>query len=131
MCEHLFVSIKGRSITWLDAAIARGDLAGAISAAAEIDEASPGSLSLDYALAIVVLMSDADADRFDRAVARWLDRWMSERADPRAGGERERWRALFDELPDLQAVTAMAGVCDHLKLEHAGRALVHLYPRVR
>lgn len=124
----MFVSIKGRPTTWLDAAIKRGDAASAISAATELRK---GSLSLDYALAIVVLMADGDPDRYDRAVARWLERWGTERADPRASGDVARWKALLDDLPALEAVTALAAVCDHLGLEHASEAVVHLYPRVR
>ncbi|MDQ8044572.1 MAG: hypothetical protein REI11_08200 [Patulibacter sp.] len=122
------MSIKGRPITWLDAAVKRGDVASAISAAAEMTR---GSLSLDYALAIVVLMADGDPDRYDRAVTRWLQRWEAERAPPRAAGDVARWKALLDELPALEAVAALAAVCDRLGLEHAGEAVVHLFPRVR
>lgn len=76
-------------------------------------------------------MAEGDPNRFDRAAERWVQRWIDERADPRAPGERQRWAELFDGLPGLDAVTTLSTVCDHLGLERAGAALVHLYPHVR
>lgn len=53
-------------------------------------------------------MADAgDPGRYDRAAARWIDRWMLKRA-ARWRGDRDRWRELLDGLPSLEAVTTLA-----------------------
>lgn len=75
-CEHAFaLSIKGRSHTWLLAAIRRGDLAGVRAAAAELGH----RVNLVDALAIVLVMAAHDDGRYDRAAARWLARLAYER----------------------------------------------------
>ena len=71
----MFVSIKGRSHTWLLAAIRRGDLAGVRAAAADLGH----QVNLVDALSIVLVMAQGDDDRYDRAAARWLARLAYER----------------------------------------------------
>ena len=73
MCSHM--SAKGRSHTWLLAAIRRGDLAGVRAAAAELGH----RVSLVDALSIVLVMAERGDERYDRAAARWLARLAYER----------------------------------------------------
>jgi len=53
------------------------NLRGAEMAAREL-----GSLSLDNALKLCVLLADSDAPRFERAALRWLERFIAERLPP-------------------------------------------------
>jgi hypothetical protein len=69
------VSVKGNPASWFEAAVRRGDLAGALG---EIP-ALPRPLSLAYALAIVVLMRERGDARHARAAARWAARLTLER----------------------------------------------------
>src|ERR1044072_2467588 len=73
-CEHAFVvSIKGRPGSWLRRALESGNLASAISEAADLP-----ALSLSDALAIVLLMAEQEHPSFDRAAAKWGARLGSE-----------------------------------------------------
>jgi hypothetical protein len=54
-------------------AIANGNLRGAEMAAREL-----GSLTLDDALKLCVLLAERDLPRFDRAALRWLERFIAE-----------------------------------------------------
>src|SRR4051794_17502011 len=74
LCEHAFVSIKGGAYRWLRAALERGDLASARSAAAEI-----GRLNLADAASVVLLMAAARDPAYERAAVRWLERLAAER----------------------------------------------------
>src|SRR2546423_12830618 len=58
-------------------AIAQKNLRGAEMAAREL-----GSLSLDDALKLCVLLADSDPPRFERAALRWLERVIAERLPP-------------------------------------------------
>jgi len=78
--EHVFVSIKVVSIKgsagrWFEAAVQRGDLAGALSEAAEL----PRPLALGYALGLVVLFAEHGDPRHGVAAARWAARVALER----------------------------------------------------
>lgn len=73
LCEHVFVSIKGRASTWLESAIRRRDVASAMAEAAQMRP-----LSLEYALALTVLLAEARDPRFNRAAARWIARFALE-----------------------------------------------------
>ena len=68
------MSIKGGAYRWLRAALDRGDLAGARSAAAEI-----GRLNLADAASVVALMAAARDPAYERAAVRWLARLAAER----------------------------------------------------
>ena len=74
-CEHVFVvSIKGRPGSWLRRALESGNLASAISEAADLP-----ALNLSDALAIVLLMAEHEHPSFDRAAAKWVARLGVER----------------------------------------------------
>ena len=57
--------------------VAQGNLRGAEMAAREL-----GSLSLDNALKLCVLLAERDPPRFDRAALRWLERFIAEQSPP-------------------------------------------------
>ena len=63
------MSIKGRPGSWLRRALESGNLASAISEAADLP-----ALNLSDALAIVLLMAEQDHPSFDRAAAKWVAR---------------------------------------------------------
>lgn len=67
LCEHVFVSIKGRPAGWFEAAIRRGDLTAALSELGEL----PRPLAPRYALGLVVLLGEAGDARHGRWAARW------------------------------------------------------------
>jgi hypothetical protein len=119
LCEHVFVSIKGRPYTWFKAALARGDLAGVRAAAAELPE-----VNLADALAICVLMGLRDDVSYERAATKWLARLALERP---AVGLDELGRALLamEALPDNPAAakSVLAGICRDHGLPDAVRLL--------
>lgn len=125
-CEHMFaVSIKGSSITWLEAAIQRGDLPAAWTVAFELPR-----LPLDHALALVILTA-ADPGRparFDAAARRWAGLYLEGAADPSLT-ELRAFVDCLDELPGLEAVTALGELCERRHLPRAADALAHLTPR--
>lgn len=115
------MSIRGGTIRWLDAALDRGDLLTAWTTAHELP---PGRLSLDYALALVILASAEDADRADRAIARWLARAAADiPADELRGLAR-----VLDQLPDLVGVTELSAHCERRCWPRAASTLNHLLP---
>jgi hypothetical protein len=75
LCEHTFVSIKGRPGQWFEAAVRRGDLCAALAEVPEL----PQPLPLGWALALVVLLDDASDPRYPRWAARWAGRIAVER----------------------------------------------------
>lgn len=68
------MSIKGSPYTWLRGALERGDLLTAWASAQELRQ-----LSLEDALALVILMARDQDEAFDRASAKWLARLALER----------------------------------------------------
>jgi hypothetical protein len=76
LCEHAFVSIKGRPYRWLQDALERGDLAAVRAEAANLP-----AISLDDALRIALLVADHEPERAQRAALRWLGRFCLERRD--------------------------------------------------
>lgn len=117
------MSIKGRPLTWIEAAIARGDRLSAWAAAHELRR---GELGLDHALALVVLASaEGDPDRADRAARRWLARAAVEERSV----DLARLAEILEELPDLVAVTLLAGVAEQHRWRQTLVALDHLLPR--
>ncbi len=119
------MSIKGSSIVWLERALERGDLLTAWTTAHELK-----SLPLDHALALVVLAAadERDAARFDAAARRWALRYLTGARSPTLADLRAVIDAL-DELPSLDAITALGAACERLQLPLAARALDHLLPR--
>lgn len=118
------MSIKGSSIVWLERALERGDLVTAWATAHELS-----SLPLDHALAIVVLTAadERDAARFDASARRWAVRYLTGGRSPTLSDLREVIDAL-DELPDLDAITALGAACERLQLPRAACALDYLLP---
>jgi hypothetical protein len=116
------MSIRGGTIRWLDAALDRGD---ALTAWTTAHELPKGHLSLDYALAIVTLVSAGDPDRAERAAARWLRRARAELP----GVDGEELSEILAELPDLMAVTRLAGECERYGWPRTLATLDHLLPR--
>ena len=106
-CEHAFVvSIKGRPGSWLRRALESGNLASAISEAADLP-----ALNLSDALAIVLLMAEQEHPSFDRAAAKWVARLGVER---RTG--LEELRVVLDAMRLLpyhpvHARSCLADVC--------------------
>lgn len=116
------MSIKGGTIRWLDIALDRGDALTAWTTAYELPK---GHLNLDYALAIVALVSKGDPDRADRAAARWLRRARVELR----GVDVDELAEILDGLPDLVAVTRLAGACERYHWPRTRATLDHLLPR--
>jgi hypothetical protein len=119
LCEHTFVSIKGRPYSWFKAALARGDLAGVRAAAAELPH-----VNLVDALAVCVLMSRRDDPSYERAATRWLARFALER--PSVGlDDLERALLAMEVLPDnpRAACAELAAVCAANDLAEAADAL--------
>jgi hypothetical protein len=78
--EHTFVSIKGGSYARFRRALDSGNLTRVRAAAAELP-----SVNLEDALRICVLLRDAHASGYERAVIRWLGR-LCRAAAPYLGG---------------------------------------------
>src|SRR4051812_50179434 len=74
VCEHMFVSVRGSPYVRFKRALATGNLSLVRAAAAELP-----AIDLGDALAICLLMSDRDDERFERAAVRWLARLALER----------------------------------------------------
>lgn len=110
---------------WLERALERGDLLTAWTTAHEL-----GSLTLDHALALVVLTAadERDAERFDAAARRWAVRYLTGARSATLADLRAIIDAL-DELPGLDAITALGAACERLRLPVAARTLDHLLPR--
>ena len=109
------LSIKGRSHTWLLAAIRRGDLAGVRAAAADLGH----QVNLVDALSIVLVMADHGDGRYDRAAARWLARLAYER--PAVGLEDLRaGLAALEALPraPAEARRLLAELCRRHRLDN-------------
>lgn len=116
LCEHVFaLSIKGRSHTWLLAAIRRGDLAGVRAAAAELGH----QVNLGDALSIVLVMADYGDRHYDRAAARWLARLAYERPGVGLADLRFGLTALeaLPYEPDA-AKRQLAELCGHQRLQN-------------
>ena len=69
------MSIKGRPGPWFERAVRRGDLAAALSEAAEL----PRPLPHAHALALVVPLGEAGDARHARWAARWAPRFALDR----------------------------------------------------
>jgi hypothetical protein len=109
------LSIKGRSHTWLLAAIRRGDLAGVRAAAAELGQ----QVNLVDALSIVLVMADHGDRRYDRAAAKWLARLAYERPAVRLEDLRLGLTAL-EALPHNPAAAKyqLADLCRRHRLDN-------------
>jgi hypothetical protein len=77
MCEHTFVTSQGHAYARFRRALATGNVRIAEDAARDLRR-----LSLADALALCLLYR-ADADRYERATARWLARFVGERPSVR------------------------------------------------
>ena len=100
-------------------ALATGNLAIVRAAAAELP-----AIDLGDALAICLLMSERDDDRFERAAVRWLARLALER--PALGLEDLRHGLVaFEALPHNPAAArkTLAELCERLALHDAVRVL--------
>lgn len=115
------MSIKGGSLKWIEAAIARGDL---LTAWASAHELPRGTLSLDHSLALVILASTSDPTRADRAADRWIHRATTEQPSLNA----RQLAEILDQLPDLTAVAQLGDVCEAQRWTQALTALEHLLP---
>lgn len=111
-CEPVFVSIKGSSRAWFEAAVARGDGAGAWASAHEL-----GRLSLDDA-ARLLLVLDPGSAQFDRCAVRWLARLLTE-VRGLALGDVQLAAAALTGLPSALALEAFAAVCERAGLAAA------------
>ena len=113
------MSIKGSPGRWFEHSVRARDLSGALAEAAELRP-----LNLGYALALVVLFSEADDPRFPRASARWLARLVLERADVRLADVHRVLDAL-ETLPHdpRGARRALAEVCAAHDVPAADRLL--------
>jgi hypothetical protein len=113
------VSDKGSPYVRFKRALATGNLALVRTAAAELP-----AIDLGDALAICLLMSDRDDERFERAAVRWLARVALER--PAVGlGDLRDGLVAFEAMPynPEAARTALAGLCERLGLREALRRL--------
>ena len=113
------MSDKGSPYVRFKRALATGNLGLVHAAAAELPQVDLGD-----ALAICLLMSDRDDDRFERAAVRWLARLSLERpavglADLRDG------LIAFEAMPynPDAARGALAALCERLGLRDAQRRL--------
>src|SRR5436305_5304263 len=112
-CEHMFVSVKGSPYVRFKRALATGNLALVRAAAAELP-----AIDLGDALAICLLMSERDDERFERAAVRWLARVALER--PGVGlGELRDGLVAFEALPYNPAAARplLATLCERLHLD--------------
>lgn len=116
MCS---VSVKGSAYARFQRALARGELDLIRDAAAELPR-----VDLVDALQICLIMSSRDAERFDRAAARWLARFTLEA--PRVGlDDLRRGLEALRDLPHDQpaARRALGALCAEHGLARAGRLL--------
>lgn len=108
----MFVSIKGSPYTWLRGSLRRGDLMTAWATAQELPR-----LSLEDALALVILTAAKGDDAFDRAAAKWLARMVLERPTVGLGDLRRGVHALETIARDNPAGNAQLGaLCDQLNI---------------
>ena len=77
LCEHVFVTSQGSPATRFKRAIERRSLINAELAAREMDQ-----VSLEDALALVILYAEQAEPRFERAAVRWLGRLLLEKQLP-------------------------------------------------
>src|SRR5690349_3397154 len=77
VCEHMFVTSQGSPATRFHRAVERRSLINAELAAREMTH-----VSLEDALALVVLYAEQGEPRFERAAGRWLGRLLLERPMP-------------------------------------------------
>jgi hypothetical protein len=115
----VFVSTKGSPYSRFKRALATGNLALVRAAAAELP-----SVALGDALAICLLMSERNDDRYERAAVRWLARLAVERPAIALGDLRHALIA-FEALPHnpVAARQSLAELCARLDLRDALRAL--------
>lgn len=73
MCEHLFVTSQGRPYARFRRALDRGNVAEALSSAAELEH-----VGLAEALELCLLLRDKEPARFPRAALRWHGRLCRE-----------------------------------------------------
>ena len=120
MCEHAFVSIKGGSYQRFRRALEIGNPTLIRAAAAELPR-----IGLEDALAICLVLLEAEPQRFPAAAARWHARLCMERrlaieeADLALGA----LRALAGERPQA-AAAALGGICRAYGLPAAEQRLV-------
>ena len=115
----MFVSIKGSPYSRFKRALASGNLTLVRAAAAELP-----SVALADALAICLLMSERDDERFERAAVRWLARLALERPAIALDDLRHALVA-FEALPHnpVAARQALAELCGRLDLRDVLRVL--------
>src|SRR3954451_12675020 len=119
MRTYVRVSDKGSPYIRFKRALATGNLAVVRAAAAELP-----AIDLGDALAVCLLMSVRDDERFERAAVRWLARLALERPAVGLTDLRDGLIA-FEAMPynPEAARTALAGLCERLGLRDALRAL--------
>src|SRR3954469_16527418 len=115
----MFVSDKGSPYVRFKRALATGNLALVRTAAAELP-----AIDLGDALAICLLMSDRDDERFERAAVRWLARVALERPAVGLGDLRDGLIA-FEAMPYNPAAArqTLAVLCERLHLAGAVKVL--------
>jgi hypothetical protein len=113
------VSVRGSPYVRFKRALATGNLSLVRAAAAELP-----AIDLGDALAICLLMSDRDDERFERAAVRWLARLALERPAVGLGDLRDGLIA-FEALPynPDAARSALEELCERLGLRDALRRL--------
>jgi len=115
----VFVSSTGSPYARFKRALASGNLALVHAAAAELPR-----VALHDALAICLLMSDRDDERFERAAVRWLARFAIERPGVRIDALRHGLIA-FEAMPYNPAAAreALAALCHQHGLSEAAATL--------
>lgn len=88
----MFVTSQGHAYSRFQRALTTSNLALVEAAAADLS-----SVRLEDALAILVLLADADDPRFERAAARWVGRLLCE--TPAELGDARYALALVERLP--------------------------------
>ncbi len=109
----MFVTSQGSSYARFRRALGTGDLALVQAAAAELPR-----VGLDDALQVCLLLRDAGADLYERAVVRWLGRFCLEARRVRLEDVRSAAEA-FGELPQTpeDAMERLAGICHRYALD--------------
>ena len=116
------MSSEGSPYARFQRALRIGRLSMVRAAAAELPR-----IDLDDALSICLLISEQDAERYERAVVRWLARLSLEVPGVRIEDLRAGLLA-FEVLPEnpVGARTALAELCARHGLDRAARGLVQL-----
>ena len=94
-CEHLFVTSQGSAYSRFQRALSTGNLQLIEAAAAELPK-----VSLEDALAILIVLAQRGDPRFERAAARWVGRLLTE--TPADLSDARFALALVERLPSCR-----------------------------